>query len=125
MEVLFAQAKANAAQQAGAWMAVGLFLCVYIVPILIGVFIHILFLLSVSKCLRQISPENRQMEPGMVWLCLIPLFGIVWAIIMYLRVGDSLREEYRSRRLPEDGDFGKTYGILSLALAVCGVGLVF
>jgi hypothetical protein len=127
MFALFAQAKANAAQQAGALGPAVFILCFYGVAIAIALGIQIMFLLTMSKCLRNIAPENRQMEPGSVWLCLIPLFGLVWAIIMILRVSDSLKDEYRDRRLRGDGDFGKTTGILYIVLSfVCGpVGLIF
>jgi hypothetical protein len=66
------------------------------------------------------------MEPGMVWLCLIPIFGFVWTIIMVLRVADSLRDEYADRGMRGDGDYGKTLGILYIVTSiVCGpVGLI-
>lgn len=93
----------------------------YGVIIVIALVIQVLFLLSMSKCLKQISPRNRQMEPGQVWLCLIPVFGFVWTILMMLRVADSLKDEYYDRRLRGDGDFGKTLGIVYLVCAfVCG-----
>jgi hypothetical protein len=123
---LFAQINrgggANAAQQGGALAGLGFFICFYGVILLIALGIQAMFLLTMSKCLKQIAPRNRQMEPGSVWLCLIPLFGIVWTIIMILRVAYSLRDEYDDRRLRGDGDFGKTLGIVYIVSAfICGI----
>lgn len=81
-----------------------------------GITIRVLFLLSVSQCLKEISPRNRKMEPEQVWLCLIPVFGFVWEIIMFLRVAESLNDEYYDRALRGDGDYGKTLGIVFIVM---------
>jgi hypothetical protein len=125
MVELFAQVNRaggpGAAQQAGALFPAGIFLCVYGTFFLAYFVIKILFLLSVAKCFQQITPRNRQMEPGMVWLNLIPLFDLVWMILTMLRLSDSLRDEYQDRRLQGDDDFGKTFGIITYVLfLVCG-----
>jgi heme/copper-type cytochrome/quinol oxidase subunit 2 len=101
-------------------------LAFYAVVLVVAIVIQVMFLLTMSKCLKQISPRNRQMEPGMVWLCLIPIFGLVWTIIMILRVADSLRDEYDDRGMRGDGDYGKTIGIVYIVTAfLCGpVGLI-
>jgi hypothetical protein len=85
--------------------------------------LKVLFLLSMSRCFREISPQNRKMEPGMVWLCLIPFFDMAWTIIMMLRLAESLDLEYEDRDLPPDGDFGKTLAIVHTVLVFVG-GLV-
>jgi hypothetical protein len=122
---LFAQQRGGAPPGPDAGVLVGVFMF-YGVLILIAIIIRVFFLLSMSKCFRQISPRNRQMEPGMVWLALIPIFDIVWIIIMVIRLSDSLRDEFYDRGLREDGDFGKMLGILYIVFAiVCGpVGLI-
>jgi hypothetical protein len=110
------------AQQGGGGAEGAVCICVfYLLIIAVALGIRIMFLLSMSRCFAQISPRNRQMEPGMVWLALIPLFDIVWTIIMIIRLGDSLTSEYRSRGLRPDGDFGKTLGIMYIVLSfACG-----
>ncbi len=118
---LFAQQGRGGGADAAAGMFAGL-LIFYAIAIAIGLFIQIMFLLSMSRCLKQISRRNRQMEPGQVWLCLIPIFGFIWTIIMILRVADSLKDEYYDRGLRGDGDFGKTLGIVYIVSAfVCGI----
>jgi hypothetical protein len=90
--------------------------------------VHILFLLTLSRCLGQCSSRNRTMEPGMVWLNLIPLFNLIWMFVTIIKISESLRNEYRDRGLPtDDPDFGQTIGILYMVFNfVCGlIGLIF
>jgi hypothetical protein len=58
----------------------------------------IFFLIAQQNILRAISPQNRRMQPGEVWLQLIPLFGLVWKFIVVTRISHSIRNEidYRS-----------------------------
>ncbi len=99
----------------------------YGIAIAIGLVIQIFFLLSLSKCLKQVSPRNRRMEPGQVWLNLIPCFNLVWMILTILKIADSLRDEYEDRGLRGDGDFGRTIGLVYyISQFVCGlVALIF
>ena len=56
----------------------------------------IFFLLTQQNTLKSIQPANRLMEPGLVWLQLIPLFGLVWQFIVVSRISDSIRNEFNS-----------------------------
>jgi hypothetical protein len=94
--------------------------CFYGVLLAVGLTIQILFLLSLSKCFKEIDPRNRQMEPGQVWLNLIPLFNIVWIILTVLKLADSLRAEYRDRGIHGDDDYGKTIGLVYVISALIG-----
>ena len=119
--------QANRQQQAAgpdAGTMAGIFVC-YGVLIVIGIIINILFLLNLSRCLAQCSPRNRTMEPGQVWLNLIPLFGIVWMFITFIRISESLKNEYRTRGLrPDDPEFAKMTGILYMVLSLVGCGII-
>ena len=50
--------------------------------ILLVIIPYIFFLLALQKTLKVISPENRKMPPGNVWLMFIPIFNIFWQFIM-------------------------------------------
>ncbi len=69
------------------------------------------------------------MEPGQVWLNLIPLFWVVWMFITIIRISESLKNEYQDRRLrADDPEFGKMTGILAMVLSLVGcapIGLIF
>jgi hypothetical protein len=80
----------------------------------------IYYLVSMSAALKQVSPENRGMEPGSVYLALIPCFHFVWLFFVVIRVAGSLEKECRQRGLTSDGDYGKRVGILgTILLCLC------
>jgi hypothetical protein len=85
---------------------------------IIALTIQIFFLLNISKTLTLVSPRNRKMEPGMVWLNLIPCLQMVWTFLIVLRTAESLDDEFYDRRLRSGGDYGKGVG---LGWAICAV----
>ena len=56
----------------------------------------ILFLVTQQNTLKAIQPQNRSMQPGEVWLQLIPLFGMVWQFIVVTKIADSIQRELAS-----------------------------
>jgi hypothetical protein len=86
--------------------------------LIIGIAIAICYLLTLQKALSRVAPWNRLMEPGLVWLSLIPIFNLIWSFFIATRVPDSLRNEFRSRDLDDGSDYGKGIG---LANAIIGV----
>jgi hypothetical protein len=100
-----------------------------VIGIAIGLTIQIFYLLTLSKALRRCRPRNRRMEPGQVWLNLIPCFNVVWIFITVTRLADSLKDEFYDRRLEADGDFGRslgiTYNVLNLLGVIPYLGVIF
>ena len=82
-----------------------------LIGMLIGLAIMVFFLLSLQKCLKEVSPSNRTMEPGMVWLNLIPLFNLVWIFITVIKLSESVIAEGQSRQVSVD-DGGKVIGLV-------------
>lgn len=80
------------------------------------------FLVALARALRRVGPENRRMEPGQVWLNLIPVFNLVWATVTVERVAESLRDEFRERGLDgPDERYGRRAGLTVLALIASGL----
>jgi hypothetical protein len=95
------------------------FICIGLIAVIVGFTIQILFLLTLSKCLAAIRPRNRDMEPGLVWLNLIPCVPLVFNFFLVLKIGSSLQKEFRSRRWRTGSEgFGTSVG---LAYAICSV----
>ena len=67
-----------------------IFLLIFLVP-------FILFLITQNNLLKAIKPQNRTMQPGEVWLQLIPLFNLIWHFVVVTRISDSIRNEFMSR----------------------------
>lgn len=97
-----------------------IFFAILGVLLLIGLAIQIFYLLTLSRCLDKCRKRNRTMEPGMVWLNLIPCFGTVWGFITVIRLSESLTNEFRDRR---EHRRDETYGY-GLGLAYLILGLV-
>src|SRR4029079_5490802 len=97
------------------WAVIGV---IILVALAIGITIQVFYLLTMSRCYSRIAPRNRRMEPGLVWLNLIPGCANIWICFTTIRLADSLQAEFRWRRLRGDGDFGRTLGITYPILAL-------
>lgn len=77
----------------------------------------VFFLVSLQRAFRLCTAANRTLEPGRVWLCLIPLFNLVWIFVVVSRLSESLRREFESRHAPQQ-DYGRSIGLAYCILAV-------
>jgi hypothetical protein len=109
----------NRGQQMQPEMAVGLlaFICVFAVVALV---LYIFYLLTLQRALSRVSPRNRLMEPGHVWLMFVPCLNIVWMFLIAIRVPDSLKNEFQSRGQDDGGDYGKSIGLTYCILSLIG-----
>jgi hypothetical protein len=99
-------------QQGAMEVLAGMLLCIGII-IVIALAIQILFLLNLHWTLAAVKERNRELSPGMVWLSLIPLFGMIWVIIMVPKIANSLRNEFEDRGWSTANEgFGRTVGML-------------
>lgn len=90
----------------------------------VGFVVFVAFLSAVVRVLSLVEPANRRIEPGQVWLNLIPGFNLVWMVVTVERVGESIRNEFVSRgRHKKTEAYGKTSGLAWLMLT--GIGLPF
>jgi len=82
----------------------------------------IFFLLTLQNTLNAVSFENRKMEPGLVWLSLIPLFGMVWQFIVVDRMAGSLQAEFAKRGMAtEEARPGNSIGLAYCILFCCSL----
>lgn len=117
-----------AAAQAGVWAFLVVLLICVLVAVAIGIVVQVFFCLNLSRLLRRIHPDNREIQPGEVWLLFIPLFSLYWIFAMTGRIATSLDNEYYERRWRPDGDFcrqiGMWWGICSIASVVPYIGVI-
>lgn len=66
------------------------FLALFFVP-------AVLFLLTQQRTIKLIQPHNRRLQPGEVFLQLVPLFGMIWQFFVVIRLSDSIRNELGER----------------------------
>jgi hypothetical protein len=91
--------------------------------IVIGIMLvpFIFYCLTLQKALNRCSPENRAMNPGMVWLMFIPLFNIVWHFFIVVNMAKSLGAEFQKRGMAEEPKPGQNIGMVMCILCCCGV----
>jgi hypothetical protein len=95
-------------------MMIGILIVVLLIVLVVAIF----YLLTLQKALSRVSPRNRTMEPGMVWLMLIPCVNLVWQFFIAIRVPESLRNEFRARGRDDGSDYGKS---IALTQAILGI----
>ena len=82
----------------------------------------IFYLLTLQSTLQEVKPENRKMDPGMVWLSIIPLFGIIWQFIVVGNIADSLKSEFAQRNINVGEDRpGYSIGLTFCILLCCTI----
>jgi hypothetical protein len=96
-------------------------LCLVLGAVLVLVLLMLIaYLSTLQKALHQVSPHNRLMEPGMVWLMLVPCVNLVWQFMIAIRVPDSLRNEFRERGQDDGSDYGKSIALTQAILGIVG-----
>ena len=70
----------------------------------------VLYTLTLQNTLNVISPANRQMNPGMVWLIFIPIFNFIWQFVIVYKLSNSINKELITRQ-EEAKVFRPTFGV--------------
>jgi hypothetical protein len=113
-------------QEGAGGAALGMLCFVLLGVLAVVLVIAIFYLLTLQKALSRVSPRNRLMEPGMVWLMLVPCINIIWQFMIAIRVPDSLRNEFRARGRDDGSDYGKSIALTQAILGlVNGIGSNF
>ena len=82
----------------------------------------IFYLLTLQNALAKCAPVSRTMEPGMVWLSIIPLFSMIWNFFVVMALAKSLGNEYRRRGIPcPDPLPGQSIGMAMCICSCCGI----
>jgi hypothetical protein len=110
----------EANQAAGAALG-GAVLIISLIVLAIMLIPAIFYCLTLQKAMTRVSPENRAMGPGMVWLLFIPLFNIVWNFFVVLNLAKSLGAEFKKRNIPAEAEPAKGIGLAMCILACCGI----
>jgi hypothetical protein len=93
-------------------------LVIALVVLLVILIPAIFYILTLQKAFTRIAPQNRELSPGLVWLLLIPLFGIVWHFIVVGKLTNSFKKEFAARGAT--GEQGYGYGIgLTMCILSC------
>ncbi len=83
--------------------------------------VNIVICFFLYKFYNRVPAQFRQMDPGLVWLLLIPCFNLVWNFFVFLRLSRSLKAYYTSTANVAVGDCAEGLG---LAYSICEVATV-
>jgi hypothetical protein len=112
----FNRRQRGAEEPSAAQVIIVLFVYAVLLAVSLGVLIFVLWLLS--GFLKALPPQFRLMEPGMVWLMLIPFFNLVWMFFVYVRIAKSYQNYFRAQGRTDVGDCGEMLG-LWYCICVC------
>jgi hypothetical protein len=84
--------------------------------------VTLLFFSTLARVAMRVRRENRRIDPGQVWLNLVPVFNLVWLPITVDRLADSIRRECEERGLDQPGEgYTRPVGLTWLVLSVLAV----
>jgi hypothetical protein len=93
---------------------------VLIFSLLIGVIILVLFCRTLFRVLSLVSPENRTLEPILVYLLFIPFVSLIMNFVVVVNVSNSIRNELADQEYEVDGRptflRGIIYAILNILI---------
>jgi hypothetical protein len=91
-------------------------LIIILIVFAVSVALSIIPIVLVYTDYQRIPPRFRKLEPGLVWLLLIPCFSLVWNFFVYPRLAESFKAYFDSVGDGWVGDCGRD---LALGYAIC------
>ncbi|WP_300664926.1 hypothetical protein [Fluviicola sp.] len=103
---------------AGEFLALGIGIVLLYLIIIVGILLLVIYYYkTLIDTMAYIRPQNRTTGVANILFMWIPLFSLVYGFIVYPKICESIKNEYRSHGLAEDGDFGKGLAITMCALS--------
>ena len=101
--------------------AMGLVFFVFCTTFVISYMFLCVIVIMISVALKAVPSEYRVIEPGQIWLLLIPCFSMIWNFWVFQRVPQSFQNYFASRGRTDFGDCGGQIGIWYAITVVVGV----
>lgn len=98
--------------------AAGIGIVFILIFLAIFIAIFVFYLLTLRKALVLAGPENRQMDPNLVWLNFVPLLNLGWIIYTVLKVSEAITNKLNAHDVQDPGQGAKAVG---LTYGICGV----
>ncbi len=105
------------------WRIGGLEISIILGVVAILLVMMVFYLLTLQKAFSRCAPQNRAMSPGLVWLTLIPIFGLGWEFVVVMSLARSLRAESVSRNMASQPNPGVDVGLAMCTLQLVSVAL--
>lgn len=105
----------------GELVALGVILFVIGVILLVTLLVYLIVAFLLYTCLARVPKEYRKMEPGLVFLLIIPLFNIIWNFFVFLRIPESYQAYFAAQGRTDLGDCGRTIGLWLSICVACSI----
>ena len=102
-------------------VGVGFLLVVIAIGLVIGIGIAFLISWLMYKPYSKVPEQFQVMKPGMVFLMMIPLFGLVWSFFIASQLPQSFKAYFDSVGDQTVGDAGKNIGLAWAICAACSI----
>ena len=99
------------------WVAVALIASAIVVAVTLIIHIFVCWLLYTIS--NRIPARFRLMDPGLVWLLLIPCFYMVWNFFVYPKLSRGFKAYFESVNDATVGDCGLQIGTFYAVAVVC------
>lgn len=84
--------------------------------------LYIFYIASLFRALSKCSISSRTIQPGTVWLLLVPFANLVWHFFVVIGLANSLGNEFRARGTSNaEPEPGKSIGIAMCVCSACGI----
>lgn len=102
----------------GEFLALGLGIFLLYLILIVGVMLLVIYYYKTFiDAMTYVRPQNRVTGTGSILFMWIPFFSLVYGFIVYPKICESIKNEYKSLGINEDGDFGKSLAITMCALS--------
>ena len=96
------------------------------VGVIAGVFvalvaIHVVICWLLYSAYSRVPASFRKLDPGLVWLLLIPCFSLIWNFFVFPAIGKSFKAYFDSIGRTDVGDCGEGIGLAYSILAIAGL----
>ena len=87
-----------------------------------SIVLNVIWIILLVGPLKKIPPEHRAIEPGLVWLLLVPCFAMFWNFMVFQQIPQSFQRHFSSQGRTDLGDCGEQLGLwCAITVAMTGV----
>ncbi|HEY1210013.1 MAG TPA: hypothetical protein VGE85_11635 [Terracidiphilus sp.] len=82
----------------------------------------IFYILTLTRALTKCSVTSITIEPGMLWLLLVPFVNMVWHFFVVIGLAKTLSNEFKMRNITNMEPMpGQSIGIAMCVCGACGI----
>jgi hypothetical protein len=95
---------------------------IVLVALVVSLGISAVICAILAGIVKRIPAGHRRVEPGSVWLLMIPCFNLYWVFPLFQRIPESFKSYFDAQGgRPQYGDCGKQLGLWYAIAVVCSV----